>query len=94
VALLASLCRSSLTSGRPPVLPAVVGPGLRAHITLGCAEGVPAVETGRSQLRLLRGRQAGEERFPGGAVHGVEGEGWILVPEGELAVQAVFTAVY
>merc|ERR1712059_212571 len=92
-----SACRSSLVvggvesgAGEEQIL------GRRAHITLGCAEGVKAFQTGLDQLSLLNMMGEGHvvEGLLGGSLIRCGDQGWVIRLKKKIKIQAVFTGVY
>jgi len=72
----------------------VPGVGRRAHITLGCAEGVRPVQAGLDQLQVLRETPARTVAIPGGLLADFGGGRWMLSLEKGVSVQAVFSGGY
>ena len=68
--------------------------GRRAHITLGCAEGVRPVQAGLDQLQVLREAPARTIAIPGGLLANFGDGRWMLSLEKWVSVQAVFSGSY
>merc|ERR1711934_467903 len=68
--------------------------GLRAHLTLGCTEGVRPMQTGLDQLALLQGKVVEEIKIPDGVLVRIEDCGWMLNFDSDITVDALFTGVY
>ena len=88
-----SACRPSLAVDNLKHLQAPAL-GRRAHITLGCAEGVRPVQTGLDQLQVLREQPVTTIDIPGGTLAGFGGGRWLVSMDKGVAVQGVFSGSY
>lgn len=79
--------------------PASLPPGSRAHVTLGCAEGVEPVQTGLDLLEILALQQGGqqgeliEEMELGSLTYYGEGR-WLLSLREPIGALACFSSFY
>ena len=81
-------------NGEKTEKPVVGERGGRAHITLGCAEGVRPVQTGLDQIQV--GREVATTSIPlqGGVLEGYGGGRWVVRLDRAAKVQAVFSGAY
>jgi len=89
-----SACRPSLVVDNLECLEAPSPLGRRAHITLGCAEGVRPVQTGLDQIQVLREQPVTSIGIPGGTLAGFGGGRWLLSLDKGVVVQGVFSGGY
>lgn len=73
--------------------------GSRAHVTLGCASGIEAVQTGIDLLEFVKLEKAGNKGDEVGEIGGGKlqyfGNGmWMLLLSKKIEVKAVFTGYY
>ena len=70
--------------------------GRRAHITLGCAEGVRPVQTGLDQLQVVRVIEQPVTllNIPGATLAGFGGGRWLVSLDRGVEVQAVYSGGY
>ena len=89
-----SACRPSLVVDNLEQLQAPSPLGRRAHITLGCAEGVRPVQTGLDQVQVLREQPVTTIDIPGGTLAGFGGGRWLVSMDKGVVVQGVFSGGY
>jgi len=90
-----SACNPTFVTTEEKTEKPVVGErGGRAHITLGCAEGVRPVQTGLDQIQV--GREVATTSIPlqGGVLEGYGGGRWVVRLDRAAKVQAVFSGEY